>query len=100
MERSFGTIVLDSGLPQPSFNVSLRVGGRIYVIDVLWPEHGVGAELLGLRFHSAPDAVARDARRFNAIQGRGGIRLLLFTWRDVTERPGEVVSAVRDALRV
>lgn len=69
----------------------------IAVVDVLFPAQRLVLEVDGYAAHSAREAFERDRRRQNRLVAEGYI-VLRFTWRDLTERPGDVVRQVAAVL--
>jgi very-short-patch-repair endonuclease len=93
LEEAFLTLVLDAGLPQPDVNI--RLGP--YEVDFLWREERVAVETDGGASHNRATNRERDAER-DAWLATAGYRPLRFTWRQVTERPDEVLAALRAEL--
>ncbi|PSO52129.1 MAG: hypothetical protein BRC31_05340 [Actinobacteria bacterium QS_5_72_10] len=103
LERTFGDLVVDAGLPRPQWNVAVSdERGRIGVVDCRWSRSGFARDLVveleGLRFHTAPAQRRADAARFNRLTRRHAV--LRFTWEDVVRRPEETVAQVADRLRL
>lgn len=67
------------------------------MVDFLWAELRVVVEVDGYEFHGDRIAFERDHGR-GAILMRAGYLRLAFTWRQIVERPEEVVQAVIAAL--
>ena len=99
LERRFSRGVRRAGLPRPEVNRPLRLHGRLYVPDALWPSHGLVTELHGLRFHSTPAQRGRDDERLNAFTELG-LRVLVFSWQQVLDDFGAVAATLRRALGV
>lgn len=97
LERRFGELVARSGLPTPRYNTAVEHGGRTLYPDALWKPAGVVAELQGLAFHRTPAERERDDERRNAF-AEMELRVLVFGWQQVTDRPDEVISTLRSAL--
>lgn len=74
-------------------------GGRIGVVDVLFPAERIVIEIDGAAAHSGRDAFVRDRRRQNRLV-HAGYLVLRFTWWDLVHRPEAVVAEVRLALTV
>lgn len=98
-EADFRTLIRKSGLPQPLFNPSLLINGKLLARpDAWWPEHGVVAEVDSRAWHLAPalwEATMSRHSRMTAF----GIRVLHFSPRQVRRTPGEVLDDVAVALR-
>ena len=86
-ERLFRRLLRAAELPAPEFNV--RVGP--YLLDALWPEHRVAAELDGYRFHSGRVPFEADRVRDADLSG---FKVLRFTWRRLTRQPEAVAATV------
>lgn len=99
LERAAAHVFRAGGLPPSSWNARVRDGrGLIGIVDALWSEWDVIAELEGLRFHTTPSQRRRDAERFNRL-GDANYRTRRFTWEDVVHRPVHVVETLFRALR-
>lgn len=99
LERVSAHVYRLGGIPDPEWNVPLHDdNGLIGIVDALWRPWAVVAETEGLRFHTAPAARKRDARRFNRLRdARYDPRR--FSWEDVVKDPVEVVATLHRALR-
>jgi hypothetical protein len=93
LEECFLALTRGAGLPPPEVNASLGP----YEIDFLWRDHRVAVETDGGASHARPAARERDARR-DAWLAANHHECLRFTWRQVTERPEEVLGALRARL--
>ena len=80
-EERFLALVRVGALPHPRVNA--RVRG--FEVDFFWPASAVVVEIDGHAYHSARDAQQRDRRRDSSL-GAAGIRVLRFTWDDLTTR--------------
>lgn len=92
-EERFLALVRTAQLPAPRVNV--RIHG--FEADFYWHGHRVVVEIDGLAYHTSRDAQRRDRQRDTAL-GAAGIRVLRFTWHDLTERPEAIVGRVAMAL--
>lgn len=81
---------------KPNFAVRCR-GVRVAVVDVAFPGARLAIEVDGFAFHSDVDRFQRDRQRQNALVELGWT-VLRFTWADLTERPEQVVAAIRAQL--
>lgn len=85
------------GLPKPTRQAKVKVGGRIYIRDVFYEEFATVVELDGRAAHP-DDEAHRDMRRDNASAGRQEVTLR-YGWADVAGRPCEVAAQVAEVLR-
>ncbi len=93
LEERFLALCRKHRLPQPAVNVPLLD----YVVDFLWPDPRLVAELDGHATHGTRRAFQADRDR----DGRlivAGYRVLRFTWWDVTRRPAVVADRIRRLL--
>jgi len=90
LEERFLALVADAGLPRPRVNV--RVEG--FEVDFLWPDRRLVVETDGVATHLTPAAFEADRRRDAALQV-AGFRIVRFTWRQVTEEPGDIRATLR-----
>jgi very-short-patch-repair endonuclease len=93
LERRFLELVRDAGLPVPVVN-GIVYG---YEVDFHWPEHKLVVETDGRSVHGTPVAFERDRRRDLELE-LAGWHALRLTWRQVTERPSDVVALLRRRL--
>jgi very-short-patch-repair endonuclease len=89
--------VTGAGLSRPEVNSAVVLDGRTYIVDFLWPEHRLAVETDGFKAHSRESSFYVDSRRDLRLRA-AGFDVLRFTWPDVTERPAEVLAAVRARL--
>ena len=66
-------------------------------LDFAFPGQRVAIEVDGWAWHVDVERFSGDRRKQNALE-LAGWTVLRFTWHDLTERPGEVVSAIEAAL--
>jgi very-short-patch-repair endonuclease len=85
-----------AGLAQPVRQYEVRVGDERYFLDFAFPERRLCVELDGEEAHTGA-AFQRDRSRQNALVLLGWT-VLRFTWADVTERPGQIVALLTQAL--
>jgi hypothetical protein len=86
------------GLPRPSCNVPLHVGGELFVVDFLWEAQRLVVETDGQQTHETPVAFQRDRRR-DQILVAAGYRVTRVTWRQVRDEGEAVVARIARALR-
>jgi very-short-patch-repair endonuclease len=87
LEGRFLRLCARAGLPLPEPN--RHVLG--YRVDCLWPERRLVVELDGYEFHRGRDAFESDRERDSRLR-LAGYLVLRFTWRQVMDRPGQVVA--------
>jgi very-short-patch-repair endonuclease len=93
LERRFVRLCQRHHLPSPRVNAPL-LG---YEVDFLWPFAKLVAETDGYDGHFGRESFEYDRRR-DAKLAAAGYEVIRFTWRQVLERPGEVVAALRPRL--
>jgi very-short-patch-repair endonuclease len=93
LERLFLRLCRRHRLPVPEVNV--RVDG--YEVDFLWRRPRLIVETDGFRHHGSRAAFESDRARDAHLQGLG-YRVLRFTYRQVSETPGAVVTSLRALL--
>lgn len=91
-------LLLEHGLPEPVLHHRLlSTEGRLLgVIDLAYPHLRIAIELDGA-VHQERAVFERDRPRQNAIV-LAGWTVLRFTWRDLADRPEEIIDAVRAAI--
>lgn len=68
MESEARLAMLDGGLPVPELQYEIVDGnGDLRRLDFAWPDARVAAEYDGVAWHSGPEAMTRDRRRYNAM---------------------------------
>lgn len=97
-ERLTVDLLRRAGIEGWSANVEISDRhGLIGVADLVFGAARLIVELDGMAFHVTPDQFQRDRARQNRLVAAGWT-VLRFTWRDLTERPGYVIGAIRDML--
>jgi hypothetical protein len=97
-ERLLGDLLAGAGIVGWAFNVAIGdVRGPIGIGDVVFRDSRVVIEVDGWAFHVTPDRFQRDRERQNRLVAAGWT-VLRFTWRDLTERPDDVISTVASIL--
>jgi hypothetical protein len=83
------------GLPRPVTGHQVVLAGRVFVLDLAWPDARVAVEVDGFAAHAGREAFDRDRARANALVNAG--------WRvfRATSRlePATVAAQVRAALQ-
>lgn len=92
-EERFLALVRTAQLPPPLVNIQLRS----YEVDFFWRAHKLVVEIDGLAYHTSRAAQQRDRQRDTAL-GVAGIRVLRFTWHDLTRMPEATIAKVALAL--
>lgn len=96
-ERRFHRLLREAGITGWKANVAVDVDGQRYYLDVAFSRLRLAIEIDG-RLHEDDRCVFEDDRvRQNRLVLHGW-RVLRFTWAMLTQRPEEVLAAVRDAL--
>jgi very-short-patch-repair endonuclease len=95
-ERLVVAALLAHGLPAPVLQHQVRIGGRVYRLDLAYPEARLAIELDGSVHLERPVWEADHARQNALILA--GWTLLRFTWKDYREHTGRMVAQVRAAL--
>ncbi len=90
-------ILTDAGLPAPTLQHPLSVGGRTYRIDLSYPTARLALEYDGVDAHSGVDRFVDDRRRQNALVGAGWT-VLRYTHLDLRDRPWVIVGQVAHQL--
>ncbi len=85
------------GLPRPSCNEVLRLGGERLEVDFLWKEQRLVVEADGRQTHETPVAFQRDRRRDQLLLA-DGYRVARATWDQVHGELEAVVERIADAL--
>ena len=89
LERALLDVCRAHNIPLPSLNVVVQ-GEEV---DAYWPEYDLVAELDSWEWHRTRERFENDRRR-DAHLARHGIRVLRFTWRQVTGQAREVAEAI------
>jgi len=86
-------ILEDAGMPAPTLQHPLSVGGRSYRIDLSYPSVRLALEYDGVDAHSRVDRFVADRRRQNDLVGAGWT-VLRYTHLDLRDRPWVIVGQV------
>jgi len=92
-EHRFLRLVRSARLPAPQVNV--RLGP--YEVDFYWPDRHLAVEIDGFTFHASRTAFERDRERDANLATRG-IRVLRFTWRQLTDTRDVVLVRLAQTL--
>ncbi|MGE5827202.1 MAG: DUF559 domain-containing protein [Micromonosporaceae bacterium] len=71
--------------------------GLVGVGDVVFVRARLVLEIDGWAYHVTPESFQRDRTRQNRLVAAGWT-VLRFTWRDLTERPDQVIDTIRSVL--
>jgi hypothetical protein len=89
IEERLEAIAARAGLAEPRRNCIVHVDGEPFELDRLYPDLAVCLEADGWQVHSTHRKFNSDRRRDRILWVRGGIRVLPYTWDDVTVRAAE-----------
>lgn len=93
LETKFLRLVRKAGLPHPVAGYEVRP----YRVDFAYPHAALAIELEGHEYHSGKISWQKDVMRRNYMTEHGWTTLY-FTWTDVTQRPNDVIEAIRHHL--
>lgn len=82
-----------AGLPRPDVNVFVPTEEGPFEVDFCWPDRRLIVEADSFEFHGTRAAFEDDRRRDQLLRARGWTPVRI-TWRQLNERPKEVVAAV------
>ncbi len=98
MESVLRWLLHEAGVRLPVVQYEIRDGaGFVGRVDMAWPDRRLVVEFDG-DGHRERDVFVDDLRRQNRLVAAGWT-VLRFTSADVLGRPGDVVTAIRAALR-
>ena len=98
LERRFLALIREAQLPRPKTQAVQRRDARhVARVDFLFEPYALVVEVTGRLGHSTPSERDKDAQRRNELTDLG-LRVFEYTWKHVTERPGWVVSTMRQRL--
>jgi hypothetical protein len=99
LEERFLAVCRSANLPEPERQVWLDPadGGPMVRADFLWRDRRLVVETDGARFHGTHRAIERDGRRDQRLIAAGW-QVIRVTWRQLTERPQEVIALLRKLL--
>ena len=95
LERLMFRLCRRHRLPRPEVNV--RVGP--YEVDFLWRDQGLVVETDSWRHHGDRATFESDRVRDASLQSLG-LRILRFTWRQLSDGPRDVASTLRAVLQL
>lgn len=91
------TVFTGSGMPDFVRQAAVRVGGRVYYLDVYAEREKVDFELDGTTWHSG--ALREQDLRRDAALATKGILVVRFTYRRLTREPGRVRREILEILQ-
>lgn len=98
LESALLRLLSGHGLPLPVVQYGVMdAEGFVARLDFAYPEHRLGVETDGFRWHGGLERWKRDLRRENRLKLLGWT-VLHSSWEDVHERPEIVASQIRAAL--
>ncbi len=92
-EEKLLALIRRAGLPSPESDVAI---GR-YIPDLLWRDQGVIVEFDSWEYHSGRAGFTHDRTRHNHLTA-AGYTVLHVTWRQLTERPEQVLVWIATAI--
>lgn len=96
-EQEIVRLLVAAGFADFRLNHPVHVGGRLFLLDIAFPEVMLAIEVDGRAFHSDATAFQADRTRQNLLVSEGW-RVLRFTWHDITQRPDHVLRQVAEQL--
>jgi hypothetical protein len=94
LERRALELFERAGAPRPAINTLIGTREGPLEVDFCWPDRRLIVEADGFEFHRTQAAFERDRRRDQLLRAAGWTPVRI-TWRQVNERPEEVIAAVR-----
>jgi hypothetical protein len=85
------------GVPRPSTNVTLHVGGEYLTVDFIWASQRLIVETDGEGSHGTPVAFRRDRKRDQLLLA-AGYRVARVTWGQIRDERKAVVARISRAL--
>lgn len=96
-EATYWRLIVAAGLPKPRLNAPVATPAGAFVVDALWDDLGLGAEIDGRSIHAQEAAFAADRRRQNAIHAVG-IMLIRFAVADILLDGPAIVQQTESAM--
>ncbi len=96
-ERLCHRLLRDAGLVGWEANLPVRSGGRVFYLDVAFPDSGVVVEVDGRLHEHDPDVFENDRWRQNSLVVDGWV-VVRVTWAMLTKHPEAVIETIRAAL--
>lgn len=98
LEERLLTLCREADLPLPAVNTRIDADATTYEVDFLWRAQRLVVETDGWGPHHTRDAFEADRRRDAALLV-AGLRVVRFTWRQITREPGAVSATLRALLQ-
>lgn len=90
--------IVDSGLPRPQCGMAIRGDdGVVYFADMVWEESKVIGEADGLAKYDSREALLREKRRQETLEGAGW-RFVRWGWREGVTEPSIMIARISHAL--
>ena len=96
-EDAIRELLMEAGLPEPELQHWVSANGRLYRIDVAYPEFKVGVEGKSKAHHFTDEAFESDSLRDADLAIAGWI-VIHVTWAQIRDDPAGVVRRVRAAI--
>jgi hypothetical protein len=98
LEVAFLAFLDAHGLPRPRTNATIELpNGRRPMVDAVWPDHRLVAELDSYGIHTTRRNFEEDRARDRALTARGW-RVVRITWRQLHDGDGSALAAEISAL--
>jgi very-short-patch-repair endonuclease len=97
LEALVDELLESEGLPRPTKQARVIVGGKLRRLDFRFPGLPVVIEADGYAYHSSVAAFERDRDRNNALISRG-VMVLHWTWAALRDRPHDLIAQLRRTL--
>jgi hypothetical protein len=97
LEEAFLGICRRSGISEPEVNGRVVTPGGALEVDFVWRAKGLIVETDGHQTHGTRSAFERDRWRDQQL-ALAGWRAVRFTWRQLSDAPGDVAGTVRALL--
>jgi hypothetical protein len=96
LERKAFALFARAGLPKPAVNVLIDTAAEPLEVDFCWRDLGLVVEADSWEHHKTRAAFERDRRR-DQLLAAAGWTVIRVTWRQIVERPHEVVAALKQS---
>jgi very-short-patch-repair endonuclease len=96
-ESALRGVLIEAGLTGFVPQVQIPLSDRMVRVDLADQARRIVIEADSYQFHGGREAWERDCERYDELTAAGWV-VLRFTWRQVVDRPGQVVEIVRATL--